>query len=643
MFRCIAIMASLSLVFFSCSGWAKDAALNPADMQVEVFAALPNFENPKLSPDGTKMAFFTEDEGRRNLVIYSLTGEKPILIPPQDKVDYGAVFWKSDNVLLIRFDLSLNRWIFRGNSDESRMVSLNLEEMDFKWLGRPKRSRSDERVSQYDSMIDLLPDDPDHILLSLDHELDGYPTVYRVDVLDGGRRTAQSGRTGINRWYSDNAGEVRLGKGYRVQSTELNMKYKTVEGDWLDLNDLEWTNHYTFAGFTADNDNTAYVYGLSEKGTTGIYKLDMLSGKILSSVFTMKNHDIDYLYYHPVTNRLAGVFYTDDYTKLYYFDEDLDLLQRSIDHVLPGTINRIVSKARNRELYLILVRSDQNPGDYYFYDREKKSLGYFVSKRTAINEAIMATTKPVIIPVRDGSTIPGYVTLPHGKEAKNLPTIILPHGGPSARDSAEWDYEAQFYASRGWLVLKPNFRGSEGYGPAFEHAGDLQWGGLMQDDVTDATKWLVAEGVADPDRICIVGSSYGGYAALFATIKEPGLYKCAVSVNGVADLVRLKSGDKHYIGGRSWVKDMGLEGVDDKEVSPYHRAEDISAPVLLVAAKDDARVPYDLSRDLYSRLKRLKKPVDYVELKNGTHHMVTAEARFETLKAAEKFLKQYLD
>lgn len=164
----------------------------------------------------------------------------------------------------------------------------------------------------------------------------------------------------------------------------------------------------------------------------------------------------------------------------------------------------------------------------------------------------------------------------------------------------------------------------------------------MQDDVTDATRWMIKEGIADPERVCIVGASYGGYAALMGPIKEPSLYRCAVSVNGVTDLPRLKAGDKNYIGGKVWTKDMGLSGVDDKEVSPYDRVDDLTLPVMLIASKDDERVPYRMSRALHSRLKKRRDDAEYIEIESGGHSMVTSEARLIMLRETERFLAKHL-
>lgn len=517
LFSAICVLACFSV---STQINAQPAYKKPSDIPVEVFAALPNFSNPKLSPDGSKIAYFIEREGRNNIVIQDLITGKPSLVGPHDDAEYWNFYWKSNDVILLKMSLTLKRIYFRGKSTETRMLSFNLTTRDFKWLAKPKSKTRGEHTSVADRMIDLLHDDPDHVLMELDFDVDGTPSVFKVNVRTGRRKTVKNGRKGINDWYADQNAEIRLGTGYKSRSAEYNMTYKTADGEWIDLKKLSWTDHYDIESFAPEPD-MLYVSGKTKHGTDGIMKLHVISGTIVDEIASYDGYDIDGVYLHPVTERLAGVYFRDDFQRIKYFDQKLALIQRSVNAVMPNTINSIVSKARDRELYLIKARSDQNPGDYFFYDREKKTMGYFASMRKALDPRLMASTEMVSIPVRNNRTIPGYLTIPHANKAKGLPTIILPHGGPQSRDTAEWDYKAQFFASRGWLVLKPNFRGSTGYGEAFEEAGEKQWGGLMQDDVTDATRWLIKEGMADPDRICIVGSSYGGYAALFGTIKEP--------------------------------------------------------------------------------------------------------------------------
>lgn len=615
----------------------------PSDIPAEVFAALPTFSGAKLSPSGKKIGYFISLEGRKHLVVQNLDGSDQRVIPPwDDKLELTHFVWKSDDALIFKISMTLDRLVFRGKSTESRAMSYHLENPKFVWLGEPNVRARRERPSQNERIVDYLPNDPQHILLELDFELDGSPTVYKVNIETGERSKVQGGKKGINDWYVDQSAEVRLGFGYRPGSSKHNARYKNSDGDWIDLKKVDWAEKYEIEAFSADP-NILYVYGLTRNGTKGLYRLDVEKGEIIDHVFSHEKVDVSGTIEHPQTGQLAGVSYVDDFYRINYLDQDLALLQRSLARVLPNDVVRIASKARDAELYLIFAESDLNPGDYYLYNRPEKKLDWITPVRSQIDPKLMATVKSVSIPMRDGSEIPGYLVLPKGVEPKNMPTVVLPHGGPQSRDTATWDYEAQFYASRGYAVLKPNFRGSEGYGPLFEAVGHMQWGGLMQDDVTDATKWLTSEGYSDPERICIVGSSYGGYAALMGVIKEPGLYRCAISVNGVSDLVKLKSTDRRgLIGGKAWTQRMGLDGADDSDVSPYHRAEDVSAPVLLMSSVDDARIPYKLSRDMNKKLRKLKKESRYVEIENGTHYMLTAQSRLTMLQAAEKFLAKHI-
>ena len=231
--------------------------------------------------------------------------------------------------------------------------------------------------------------------------------------------------------------------------------------------------------------------GENEHGTNSMYLVDLLNGEVIETLFSHAEVDINTTVRHPATGKVVGVSYTDDFNRIEYFDQDLKRIHRSLQKALPDMVVEITDKARDANLYLVLAYNDTDPGQYFLFDRYNKRLDYFASYREEIDPLLSGPTQAVAIPVTDGSNIPGYLTLPAGVEAKSLPTVLLPHGGPSARDSADWDFMAQFFASRGYAVLKPNFRGSTGYGKAFHKQGEQQWGGLMQQDLTDATNWLV--------------------------------------------------------------------------------------------------------------------------------------------------------
>lgn len=633
-----AAMAALFNLF-----WPSTIVVATESTSIEAFAALPNFGSPRLSPDGTKIAFFVNKDGRRQLVVKSFINDADSFwVPSPEVANFTTMRWADPGTLLIQSRMSIDRDYYASTTTETRWFSFDIDQKKYVWLGEPNTLPTrQEIIGQHERIVDILPDNPDEILIQLDTNRDAETEVHVVNIRTGSRRIRKPEERGIQNWYTDHESDVRLGTGYN--GYEWVTKIKNKKGFWTKLNNVEWANTYSVLGFT-QNDSEIYVRGPSQFGTTGIYRLHLETGKIIETIFEDEDYDVSFVLRGEQSSEIEGVAIEADYLEYRFFSGPKVAVQKTVDRAMPARVNTIVDYVAAQDWYLIFSESDKNPGEYYVYDPAKKELMYLSSVRPDIDPDEMATVKAVSIPVRDGSEIPGYITLPHGKDPRHLPTIVLPHGGPyGVRDNAEWDYEAQFYASRGYLVLKPNFRGSGGYGSAFRSAGHNQWGGLMQDDVTDATKWLIAGGFSDPDRICIVGNSYGGYAALMGIIKQPTLYKCAISVNGVTNLVSLKRTDKKYsVGGSSWVERMGLEGTEDKDVSPHQRAEDIHVPVLLMSSVDDARVPWELARDLHKKLKKLSKDSRYVKIEDGTHNMVTTKARLTVLTHAEEFLAKHI-
>lgn len=629
------------------AAFAEKLATSPAQIAAKTFASLPTFSNPKLSPNGEGVAYFTNIEGRRHLVFQHISGGNVGVIPPWEETEIVGFSWANDDILLLRYGFLVERGAFRADAYQTRIISFNIHTQENLWLGKPKKARigrTVQQASQFERIVDPLPNDPDHILVQLDFELDGTPAVYKINVRSGKKSQEKGGSKGVQNWYTDHTSEVRFGTGY--SGLKRVAKLKDAGGDWIDLTDTDWYDRYSVRGFSAEP-NIIYVSGPTEFGTEGLFKLNLLSGEVTEQIFAHETVDMDNIIEDPDTGQVAGVTYTEDVTRVTFYDPEQNIVQRSLEHAMKGQNVRVVSKAKSKPLYLVRVSGRNNPGDYFVYNRDTKRMDFIASLNNHIGQYtenpsdFFASPETVSIPVRDGSHIPGYLTRPLHKEGKG-PTILMPHGGPHVRDTAEWDFMAQFYASRGYTVLQPNFRGSSGYGYKFESEGRHQWGGLMQDDLTDATNWLVEKGIADPDRICILGSSYGGYAALMGVIKEKSLYACAISINGVPDLVRLKDNDRDFIGGRVWTKNMGLADSSDKEVSPYHRAEEVSAAVLIMSSKDDERVPYEHSKSMYKKLKKLKKETRYVEIEDGGHHLRTEKARLTILKETEKFLAKHI-
>ena len=488
----------------------------------------------------------------------------------------------------------------------------------------------------------MLPADPEHVLIGLDVNSNGDTEVYSVNLASGHRKIVEQEERGIQFWATGPTSELRLSSGFRGRKTIL--RVRDPNGDWVYAHRLPWFEDYEIEGFDNDPD-IAFASKYGGDGTLELHRINLWTGESLGVIFESENFDFSGLKYDEITMEIVGVSRVRHFPETTYFNADYAEAQKELDILLPNAINSIIERATDGHTYFVRSESTVSPGSYYVYDSARKTLKGLTQAHTDYDPTTAATTQYLEIPARDGTLIPTYTTSPkETQKLKNMPTIILPHGGPyGVRDDARWDYSSQYYASLGYLVVKPNFRGSGGYGRAFEQAGNQQWGGLMQDDITDVTRWLIGQNIADPDRICIIGGSYGGYAALMGAIKEPSLYKCAVSVNGVTDLKLQKRADRvQILGGWRWIPTFGLEGTPDAQVSPYHRASDINIPVLTMAAVDDARVHYKRSEDFHQKLLKLGKRSQFVRIERGGHSLNTQQSRYIKLKAIRDFLAKHI-
>jgi dipeptidyl aminopeptidase/acylaminoacyl peptidase len=613
----------------------------------EVFAQQPIMTGAGLSPDGTRVAFLSSLKGRFHLVIERFKPDfQRTIVAPIDEFEFEWVHWVSEDRLVVAMRYSSSRRLLE--TTETRLLSIDAEGRELTPIIKPgTRKETGSRIAKdlptpqlQDHVVAWLPQDPEHILVAIDADLDGLDEVRRVDVRNGDYENVVNDFAGDFTWLSDPFGEVRLGWGYDGEN--LSVSIRNNEGRWSTTDDADWLRkQYVPLALTADP-NVILVRGPDEAGRFVVRKLRLDTGEFLETVFEDDRIDADDIVIDDATGAPIGISFTRDLPAVDYFDAGFRKLQATIDHALPDRINRIVSASRKHRQVLILSYTDTNPGVYRLWDRDAKSLAQYGERMQGFGDYALAPVKPVSFDARDGLTIPAYLTVPRDRAAKKLPTVVLPHGGPHARDDESYWFITQFLASRGYVVFQPNFRGSSGYGMPFAEAGNKEWGGKMQDDVTDGTKWLIDQGIADPGRICIVGGSYGGYVAAIGAAKMPHLYHCAASINGVLNLPLQIEEDNRYFRGSEWTKYFGLEGESTKAVSPFHQAESITAPMLIIQSVDDTRVHKEQGRGMAKRLRDLGKPVEYVEIEFGGHGMGNVAARRQILESLETFLAENL-
>ena len=645
----LAVFAFACAVVGFCLVSATSAQTRPP---VEAFGTLPELSEPTLSPDGKHLAAIDVYQGRPVARIQTLDdpAARPLVIPYSEGFIIG-VQWANNDRLLITIDKNKKSW-FEDVKPLFRTISVDRTGARGVLLLNNLLAANSSPVAAI--IAGLAPGDPAHVYMPFDMAFSGYGVVppvalYRVDVVTGAGEPVLIGTSDTTEWIMDGEGHMVA----RIDET----RNPLVDHLLLYLGGTKWRE----VAKTDAGDGR----GLSVEGVTDDRKelvLDAVSeaadtaGLMATKIETGENRD---LFFHPRydvsetlkdpwSGRVIGVAYTVDSDTIQYFDPGLQAMQRGLQAAFPGLVARAVSWDQSRMKVVVQASASQQPPAYYLLDRTTHQANLISAAYPKLTAADLGQVKPYPYKARDGLDIPAYLTLPPGKEPKNLPAVIMPHGGPMARDMMDFDWMAQFLANRGYAVLQPNFRGSSGYGNKFLEAGFGQWGLKMQDDVTDGVNKLIADGIVDPKRICIVGSSYGGYAALAGAAFTPDLYACAAGWAGVYDLRRFLATRADDFGKdsamiSSWSHFIGDRTNDAAKLdaaSPALNAGKIKCPVLLMHGAADVTVRINQSELMERALNHARKKVTFVEIKDETHYMQTSDTRVRWLTELEKFLKE---
>jgi dipeptidyl aminopeptidase/acylaminoacyl peptidase len=615
------------------------AAPAKAAPTIAEFAAETDFSSPALSPNGDKIAFVTRVDDTRALVVIDLVKNerRALMRAIHDTFEIRWCGFKGNDRLLCGY--TGTEFAPGGKPYPStRLVAIGDSGTD-----KPKVliQNGDHGESQYqDRILDWQVDDPKHVFIQLagrDSTGGPFPAVYSLDVNSGFTRIVQRMRTPIIHWRTDRKGVVRFGSGYDVKKLTA-ITRDSADDDWRTLAKWEWgKSEFEVIGFGSTP--ATLLVEADHGGRKAIFELDLSEQKDRKLLFANDEVDVDRPIYWPTDRRIVGFGYVTDRGKRLLFDEEAARIYDSIDAAIPNAENEVIDASRNGRILLIASESDIRPPEYFLFDLDKRSLRLIDSANPALASTPMSPMTPVKIKSADGRMLPGYVTLPLGSSGKKVPTIIYPHGGPYARDRWGFDSMVQFMASRGYAVIQVNFRGSTGYGKEWHEAGLRNWGTVMVDDITATTRWAIAEGIADPAHTCIVGWSYGGYAALMSAVREAELYKCVVSIAGVSDLRALVNEDRRFYGGEVYAKyAIGDDADELKAGSPLRATEKIKAPVLLVHGDHDIQVAAEHSRRMARSLEEKQKKYELLIIKDGNHSLTRHEWREALLTRLEAFL-----
>jgi dipeptidyl aminopeptidase/acylaminoacyl peptidase len=640
-------------IFFFPLSYASDAS---------IYARLPAIADPEISPDGRHVAMFVEADGGYLLGVYALpiTADSERYVKKYEDVELRWLYWANNDRLLVSGGFASKR----GGTPvmETRLISLNYQLEDALDLvkKRPNQDRQERGLQIQDNVVSFLPHDPDHILMAFNSFAGvriAKDEVRKVNVYTAKSELVQAPVDNIRYWETDLDGNLRIG--YGVLNNRPIMKVRDSGSDeWRDMShrirspegkEADDDIEFVILGFDGDP-NMAFGRSNHEipRGAVSIY--DVSRDEILEKMYGRDDVQISGLEYDSTRSKVIGVTYVTDVPEIHFFEQDADTaLRDQISAQMDGARVVTVSSSYDNNEWILYISSPTFPGTYYVLDKSELDFQVIASRYPELPLESVLHVHATSYASRDGMEIPAYVTLPAGlnglDRARNLPFVILPHGGPTSRDFRRFDFFAQFIASRGYGVLQMNFRGSGGYGADYRTAGYGEWGLLMQDDITDGVQWLIESSIADDSKICIVGWSYGAYAALMGAAKTPDLYQCAVGVAGVYDLSKLVAEAGRYIDGRYAVRHVQgwyRDAEQLRENSPNRRADDIQSPVLLFHGTHDRVVDASHSRLLHKALQNSGKKSVLIELDKGDHSLEQGSNRLTLLKELESFLKRHI-
>ncbi len=592
------------------------------------------FRNPekshfRISPDGTHIAFLAPFENRKNIFVQERGSNVVKRITNSTERDISGFFWKGNNKLLYTRDFGgdENYHIFLASIDGESNIDLT---------PFPNVSTT---------IIDDLEDDDTHIIFSINQRNPQLFDVYRLNLETGEHQLVVENPGGVIGWLTDHAGVLRIG--IQTDGVNKHVLYRASEQDaFTPIVSTSFRDTFLPQCFTFDNQ---HLYALSNIGRDklALVRFNPETKQEEEVLFEHNEVDVSGVAYSRRRKVLTAVSYTLWKSERHFLDDETKAIMERLSKRLPNVEISIPSMTKDESLWIVETRSDRSNGTSYLYDTTRDTLEKLADHAPWLNPDELCEMKPIQYTSRDGLTIHGYLTLPKHVEAKNLPVVVNPHGGPWWRDVWGFQPHVQFLANRGYAVLQMNFRGSTGYGKAFWERSFKEWGGKMQDDITDGVQWLIKEGIADKNRIAIFGGSYGGYAVLAGLAFTPDLYACGIDLCGVSNLFTfMKSIPPYWKPMLEMMYEMIGNPETDKDLltarSPVFHVEKIKAPLLVAQGAKDPRVNIDESNQIVNALRARGIDVEYIVKENEGHGFVNEENRIEFYEAMEHFLAKHL-
>ncbi|MCC2608098.1 alpha/beta hydrolase family protein [Planctobacterium marinum] len=626
-------------------------AVSPGD-----FARGNQYYSAKVSPDGKYLAVgVLEDTERKLLVLdtqtFKVVGGANLPYPRQ----VGPFYWVNNERLVIKI-LQARTWeseplyygeLFAVNYDGDKAKNIYGYDVIEKAAGSNIRRGTATRG--WAEIVHFLPDDEDHILISstpASKDSSRPPELRKLNIYNG-KLSSKIARSPLPAgvFDVDRAGQLRFVTGVTEKGEKQFFSYDAESQEWQTNSDINIGDGFATYSFDANNEHLFYVND-ADTDKQGVFKYNLKTGES-SKVYVDQKVDITGVAITDDKSAVYGIRIDNGYPEYILFNDQEDdvAVFKSLLATFVGQEVTIVSKSRDEKFWVVFVKSDTSAGTYYLFDRENVAIQILFDVFNAVPKEQMASTQPIWFEASDGVEIPGYLTLPK-KASGKVPLVTLVHGGPHGpRDYWGFDPEVQMLANQGYAVLRVNFRGSGGYGQDFEKAGHRQWGDRIQKDIIEGTRWAMALEQVDPEKVCIMGASFGGYSAVQSATLAPELFDCVVATAGVFDLqMMFDEGDipELFFGESFLEKVLGEDEAELKAFSPVNRVTHLQAPVLIAHGKKDRRVPIEQAEQLRDALEEHDKPYEWFVRSSETHGFFDEDNRAEYFETVAGFLRQYL-
>jgi len=585
----------------------------------------------QISPDGEYISYRSNHLGHMNVFVRRISDSVGIPVTFDSVRPIFQYQWKGYRILYLQ-DV--------GGDENFQLFSVSIDGKDQKALTPFPKVRT-----MILNDLRYVPGKEKEVMIQMNKRDARYFDPYSINIESGELKELYKNDKNFESWYTDHNGVIRLAT--KTDGVNITLYHRATEADPFDsLLTTSYKEAFNPNLFTFDNKNI-YVASNIGRDKTAIVEYDLAAKKEIREIYSNPEYDVDGVDYSPKRKVLQSAFFTSWKNEQHFIDKEAEAEYTKMKDKFKGYEIAIYGNNNEEDKFIVWTGNDKLPSKFYFYDKKSGETKYLATGRPWLKEEDMATMKPIEYKSRDGLTIHGYLTLPKGVEAKNLPVIVNPHGGPWARDVWGFNNEVQFLANRGYAVLQMNFRGSTGYGKAFWLKGSKEWGKKMQDDITDGVNWLIKEGIADKKRVAIYGGSYGGYATLAGVAFTPDLYACAVDYVGVSNMFTFMNTIPPY-----WepFKKQMYELVGDPvkdsallaEVSPALHVGNIKAPLFIAQGANDPRVNKAESDQVVEALKKRGVSVEYMVKNDEGHGFANENNRIDFYKAMEKFFDKHL-